>query len=184
MPLYELFALAKPALAQPQLAEIIKAASQAVFAQGGVLTDIKSFGQRPLAYDIRKPGEKYSEVRGGQREAITRAGGCSRAVAAGFAAGEPTMCGGCACMHWPLLTAAVVCLALQAHMWQITFSSPTSALPDLDHLLRVDERVLRWMVLQRRPYPPLPNTYRVARAAQEVAASLDAPQQQAPAPQQ
>eukprot|EP00887_Chlorella_sp_A99_P007142 scaffold2.g7142.t1 len=122
MPLYELFCLARPSLAKQALADIIKTASRSILANGGVLTDVKSFGQSPLAYDIRRPGEKYSE----------------------------------------------------ANMWQLTFASPTAALGDLDHLLRVDERVLRWVVLRRRSYEPLPNTYRIARAAQEVAASLNA----------
>jgi hypothetical protein len=38
-------------------------------------------------------------------------------------------------------------------------------LADLDHLLKVDERVVRFVVLRRSAFPPLPNTYRVARMA-------------------
>lgn len=62
MPLYELFCLARPQLAKAELKEVIKAASRAVFQQGGVITDLKSFGLRPLAHDIRKPSGKYNEV--------------------------------------------------------------------------------------------------------------------------
>lgn len=61
--LYELFCLAKPRLSKAGLTEIIRAASRSVLDNGGILTDIKSFGERPLAYDIRKPGGKFSEVR-------------------------------------------------------------------------------------------------------------------------
>lgn len=63
-------------------------------------------------------------------------------------------------------------------MWQINFASSPAALSELDHTLRVDERMLRWMVLKRRPYAPLPTPYAVARAAEHVAAPLEAQQQQ------
>jgi hypothetical protein len=63
MPLYELFCLAKPRLAKQQLADIIKLVGKSVIDKGGVITDIKSFGEQPLAYEIRRPGEKYAEVR-------------------------------------------------------------------------------------------------------------------------
>jgi small subunit ribosomal protein S6 len=61
--LYELFALAKPGLAKTHLADIMKSASRVVLDHGGIITDIKSFGDQPLAYDIRKPGTKFGEVR-------------------------------------------------------------------------------------------------------------------------
>lgn len=73
--LYELFCLAKPRLGQPQLAEVIKAVSTRVLEQGGVITDIKSFGERPLAYDVRKPGERHSEVRPGRVGVLRRGPG-------------------------------------------------------------------------------------------------------------
>lgn len=62
MPLYELFCLAQPQLRKSQLAEIMRKAGVVVFDKGGVVTNIQSFGDRPLAYDIRKPTGKYSEV--------------------------------------------------------------------------------------------------------------------------
>ena len=65
-------------------------------------------------------------------------------------------------------------------MWQLTFASPPAVLREIDHSLRVDERVLRWMVLKRRPYAPLPTPYRIARAAESVAAPLEGQQQQQP----
>lgn len=71
-------------------------------------------------------------------------------------------------------------------MWQLNFAAAPSTLPDLDHTLRVDERMLRWMVLKRRPYPALPSPYAVARAAENVAAPLarQAQAQAAAAPSQ
>jgi small subunit ribosomal protein S6 len=62
MPLYELFAVAKPRLPKAQLADIMRAIGKTVMDQGGVVTDIKSYGDRRLAYDIRQPGARYSEV--------------------------------------------------------------------------------------------------------------------------
>ena len=107
MPLYELFAIAKPRLGNAALGDMMRAFSRVVLdqvrrwvawqgsswarsggssppcmmgpaglapepcsttarlllAQGGVITDLKSFGERRLAYDIRKRGERHNEVR-------------------------------------------------------------------------------------------------------------------------
>lgn len=65
MPLYELFCLAKPGLGKPHLASMISSIGKKVLASGGVLTDVKSHGEQALAYDIRRPGERYSQVRCG-----------------------------------------------------------------------------------------------------------------------
>lgn len=62
MPLYELFCLAKPQLKRLYLTEMISLAGRAVLQHGGVITDIKSFGEQKLAYDIRKPGEVFDKV--------------------------------------------------------------------------------------------------------------------------
>ena len=45
------------------LGDIIKLAGRTVLDKGGVITDVKSFGEQKLAYEIRRPGEKYEEVR-------------------------------------------------------------------------------------------------------------------------
>ena len=63
MPLYELFCLAKPALAKPAVAEILRTAGNTIFQKGGIVTDVKSFGEIPLAYEIRKAGGIFKEVR-------------------------------------------------------------------------------------------------------------------------
>lgn len=62
MPLYELFCMAKPALARTQASQLLRSAASAVLSKGGVLTDIKSYGERELAYEIRRPGMKLNEV--------------------------------------------------------------------------------------------------------------------------
>lgn len=53
MPLYELFCLARPRLADPTLHEIIKKAAVQVLDKGGVLLNVSSYGDTDLAYSIR-----------------------------------------------------------------------------------------------------------------------------------
>lgn len=55
--------MAKPALARAQASQLLRSAASAVLNKGGVLTDIKSYGERELAYEIRRPGMKLNEVR-------------------------------------------------------------------------------------------------------------------------
>ncbi|CAK0786027.1 hypothetical protein CVIRNUC_009240 [Coccomyxa viridis] len=113
MPLYELFCMARPALARPDAAQLIRNIAGAVLSRDGVLTDIKSFGDRQLAYTIKRPGQRYEE----------------------------------------------------AFMWQIDFAAPPSVLDNLKHLLKVDNRIIRYVFLKREPFKPLPTTYKVARQA-------------------
>lgn len=61
MPLYELFCLAKPRIANADLASLMKQAGRIVLNSGGVLTDVKSFGSQKLAYVIKRPGERHAE---------------------------------------------------------------------------------------------------------------------------
>ncbi|KAK2076221.1 hypothetical protein QBZ16_001153 [Prototheca wickerhamii] len=121
MPLYELFCLAKPALTKPQLASMMTNIGKMVFSSGGVVTDVRSFGAQGLAYEIRRPGERYNE----------------------------------------------------ANVWQLTFAAPAGVLPEVDHALRVDETVLRWVVQKRKYLERLPNTYRISKMS-KLAASNDA----------
>ena len=62
MPLYELFCVARPALSRSECITLIQNAASAVLQRGGILTDIKSFGERELAYEIRRPGLRMNEV--------------------------------------------------------------------------------------------------------------------------
>lgn len=54
---------------------------------------------------------------------------------------------------------------MQTHMWQITFASQSSALEDLDHNLRVNDDVLRWIVIKRQMLERLPNSHKVSKLA-------------------
>lgn len=64
MPVYELFCLARPALAPAARADLLKAAGAAVAAAGGFLLDYKAFGDRRLAYPVRgAAGDKHETVR-------------------------------------------------------------------------------------------------------------------------
>lgn len=170
MPLYELFCLARP-LRRSQLAEIMRKAGVAVLDKGGVITDIKSFGEQPLAYDIRQPSGKYSEVRG--RSWLVVGGGCAPPMKQHAQPGrllhatQPRkhQCRSqIVCLRADCLRRLAI--ALQAAMWEMTFMVQPSALKDVEHELRVDERVLRWMFLKKRSAPVLPNTYRINKYVQ------------------
>ena len=63
MPLYDLFCLARPALARDELFSIIKRSCSTVLAGSGVITDIKYNGVTTLAYTIKKTHGHYPEVR-------------------------------------------------------------------------------------------------------------------------
>ena len=60
MPLYELFCLSASRLSQTALKEVMKNTGRIVLQQNGVITDVKSFGEKKLAYCIRRPGERHS----------------------------------------------------------------------------------------------------------------------------
>eukprot|EP00955_Chlamydomonas_euryale_P024484 257937-Chlamydomonas_euryale.AAC.7 len=62
MPLYEIVCLAKPALARPHLARMMQRVGDLVMSDGGIVADVVSYGEQHLAYDIRKPFEKYDKV--------------------------------------------------------------------------------------------------------------------------
>lgn len=63
MPLYEFLCLAKPALARPSLSRMMQRVGELVLNDGGIVTDVTSFGEQHLAYDIRKPMLKADKVR-------------------------------------------------------------------------------------------------------------------------
>ncbi len=53
-------------------------------------------------------------------------------------------------------------------MWQLDFAAAPPMLGELEHLLKVDDRVVRYVILRRAPFKPLPNTYKVANQAKRV----------------
>lgn len=121
MPLYELLCLAKPALARSDLSGLMRRLGESVFKSGGVITDIKSFGQQRLAYDIRRPFQKYD----------------------------------------------------QAHMWQMDFVVSPTALRSINHELRVDEKVLRYVIVKRPLLSKQAEREGLQLAQQEVASKLE-----------
>lgn len=62
MPLYELLCLTRPELARPEITKIIQRIGTSVLSSGGIITDIKSYGNQLLAYDIRVPYKKFDEA--------------------------------------------------------------------------------------------------------------------------
>uniref|UniRef100_A0A7S0RSK3 30S ribosomal protein S6, chloroplastic n=1 Tax=Pyramimonas obovata TaxID=1411642 RepID=A0A7S0RSK3_9CHLO len=103
MPLYDLICIIKPTIQRPQIVDILKRTGQEVFKSGGVVTDITSYGTRPLAYDFKVRGEKHSE----------------------------------------------------GSIVQMSLLVAPKVLDDLDHSLRVDERIMRWRFLKQTEKPSL-----------------------------
>jgi hypothetical protein len=80
MPLYELVCLARPRLERADMVKMMQRVGALVMDRGGVLTRIQSYGEQRLATDIRRPFERYSEVRV-VPHALTGAGvGCSGGI--------------------------------------------------------------------------------------------------------
>lgn len=63
MPLYDLVAIVRAAAPRTAVAEVLRRAAVAVLDAGGVVTDVKSYGTRPLAYEIKRAGELHKEAR-------------------------------------------------------------------------------------------------------------------------
>jgi ribosomal protein S6 len=77
MPLYDLLAIVRAQAPRLAVADILRRAAVSVLDTGGVVTDVKSFGTRTLAYEIQRAGEKHTQARaGGTRRGTARAGGC------------------------------------------------------------------------------------------------------------
>ncbi len=54
-------------------------------------------------------------------------------------------------------------------MWQMEFMAAPAVLGELDHNLKVDEEVLRYVVQKQRALPPLPNTHSISKWAKRLA---------------
>jgi hypothetical protein len=63
MPLYDLMYIVKPYVRRRELADILMRTGRYVFANGGVVTKVESFGCRDLAYDFKVHGERFDEAR-------------------------------------------------------------------------------------------------------------------------
>lgn len=63
MPLYELLCMARPLAARKELAEVANRAGRTVLESGGIVADVKSYGEHTLAYTIRTAsGERIRQV--------------------------------------------------------------------------------------------------------------------------
>lgn len=62
MPVYELFALLRADLPREKIVDVLRKAGTTVLAGNGVLTDLKSYGEQPLAYRINSPAGFQYEV--------------------------------------------------------------------------------------------------------------------------
>lgn len=63
MPVYELFALLRADLPREKIADVLRRVGTTVHNGNGVLTDLKSYGQQPLAYRINSPAGYQYDVR-------------------------------------------------------------------------------------------------------------------------
>ena len=62
MPFYEFLCLAKPSLAKPHLARMMARVGDIILGDGGIVTNVVSYGEQSLAYDIRKPFQRHDKV--------------------------------------------------------------------------------------------------------------------------
>ncbi len=97
MPLYDLMAIVRPAAPRAAVAEVLRRAAVAVLDAGGVVTDVKSFGTRPLAYEIKRAGELHKEVRARARCGHARARAALRTLASSRLAAPPAAISPAAC---------------------------------------------------------------------------------------
>ena len=63
MPLYEFLCLAKSALPRQHLVRMMSRVGELVMGDGGIVTNVVSYGDQSLAYDIRKPFQRHDKVR-------------------------------------------------------------------------------------------------------------------------
>ena len=62
MSTYELRCLARARAPRQAVAELLRAHGARVQAAGGVVQDVVSFGEQPLAYAIKRPGERHTSA--------------------------------------------------------------------------------------------------------------------------
>jgi Ribosomal protein S6 len=64
---------------------------------------------------------------------------------------------------------------MQANAWQINFMASPAALDEVKHQLRVDERVLRFILQRKNALPRLPNTFAIRKLVAEKLAGQQGP---------
>ena len=63
MPCYDLILFARPDITPERLATVFRLVARVVYREHGQFRTIQNFGVRPLAFPIRKGGQKFEEVR-------------------------------------------------------------------------------------------------------------------------
>lgn len=63
MPCYQLILLARPDITPEALSVLFRSVARVVFREQGQFRTLDNFGVRPLAYPVRKGGQKFEEVR-------------------------------------------------------------------------------------------------------------------------
>ena len=62
MPLYEFLCLAKSASPRQNLVRMMSRVGDLIMGDGGIVTNVVSYGEQSLAYDIRKPFQRHANV--------------------------------------------------------------------------------------------------------------------------
>lgn len=154
MPLYELLCLARPLLLRDELQSMIQKVGGMVYNKGGVVTNVVSYGKQPLAYKISGVQGKFDEVSSDQLLllllccfsigwqpciviSLRTNTSLWSAVSAAVRVGTNT--------PWLLL----LLLLLQAHIWQLDFALSPEALREVNTHMRINEDVLRHVVVKR-----------------------------------
>ena len=63
MPCYQLILLARPEITPDSLATLFRSIARVIYREQGQFRTLQNLGVRPLAYPIRKAGQKFEEVR-------------------------------------------------------------------------------------------------------------------------
>ena len=63
MPSYQLVLLARPDITPDRLAVLFRSIARVIYREQGQFRTLENLGVRPLAYPIRKGGQKFEEVR-------------------------------------------------------------------------------------------------------------------------
>lgn len=160
MPLYDILIMAKAAATRPAVSEVLRRAATQVMDAGGVVTDVKSYGTRDLAYEIRKAGESHVKVCVVRRSVSGWKGGAaaSRRPANEAPARAAPRVGADAAHPLPA----------QGQYVQLSAMTGPAVLKDITHSLRTDERVIRWLLVKKQALPRLPKLKELRRIESEL----------------
>lgn len=138
--MYELLCMARPLAARKELAEVATRAGRTVLQSGGIVADVKSYGEQTLAYTIKTAsGERIRQV-----SPWFLGSTCN---AEGFSSPEDGS---------PSITStdrSGTTTNVQANFLELKFAASPDVLSAVERDLRLDERIVRWC-LRRKPTMP------------------------------